>query len=122
MSMVPPFYDSNYNQGKVSLTRILLHFLCSGRFPDSSTASRRLLALSVVSIFVIYLLLYLQFRSAKQALVVLLSLPLALIGGAAGGWLGMYAFRHKTKHWKFILGFPLIALVQLGLCVYLAAG
>ena len=47
---------------------------------------------------------------------------LALIGGAAGGWLGMYAFRHKTKHWKFILGFPLIALVQLGLCVYLAAG
>ena len=41
---------------------------------------------------------------------------------AVGGWLGMYAFRHKTKHWKFILGFPLIALVQLGLCVYLAAG
>ena len=47
---------------------------------------------------------------------------LALLGGAAGGWLGMYAFRHKTKHWKFIIGFPLIALVQLGLCLYLAAG
>ena len=47
---------------------------------------------------------------------------LALIGGAAGGWLGMYAFRHKTKHGKFIIGFPLIALLQLGLCVYLAAG
>ena len=47
---------------------------------------------------------------------------LALLGGAAGGWLGMYAFRHKTKHGKFIFGFPLIALVQLGLCVYLAAG
>ena len=46
---------------------------------------------------------------------------LALLGGAAGGWLGMYAFRHKTKHGKFIFGFPLIALLQLGLCVYLAA-
>ena len=47
---------------------------------------------------------------------------LALLGGAAGGWLGMYAFRHKTKHGKFIFGFPLIALLQLGLCAYLAAG
>lgn len=47
---------------------------------------------------------------------------LALLGGAAGGWLGMYVFRHKTKHGKFIFGFPLIALLQLGLCVYLAAG
>lgn len=47
---------------------------------------------------------------------------LALLGGAVGGWLGMYAFRHKTKHWNFILGFPLIVLIQLGLCVYLAAG
>ena len=47
---------------------------------------------------------------------------LALLGGAAGGWLGMYAFRHKTRHGKFIVGFPLIALLQLGLCVYLAAG
>ena len=46
---------------------------------------------------------------------------LALIGGAVGGWLGMYVFRHKTKHGKFIVGFPLIVLVQLGLCVYLAA-
>lgn len=45
---------------------------------------------------------------------------LALLGGAAGGWLGMYTFRHKTKHRKFIIGFPLIAAVQLGLCVYLA--
>ena len=47
---------------------------------------------------------------------------LALLGGAAGGWLGMYAFRHKTKHGKFIFGLPLIALLQLGLCAYLAAG
>ncbi len=44
---------------------------------------------------------------------------LALLGGALGGWLGMYAFRHKTKHKKFLLGFPLLAAVQLAAWVYL---
>ncbi len=43
----------------------------------------------------------------------------ALIGGAVGGTLGMYAFRHKTKHWYFALGFPAIALVQLAAAVWL---
>lgn len=37
----------------------------------------------------------------------------ALLGGAVGGTLGMYAFRHKTKHWYFALGFPVIAVIQL---------
>ena len=37
----------------------------------------------------------------------------ALIGGAAGAILGMYAFRHKTKHPRFVLGMPLILAVQL---------
>lgn len=44
---------------------------------------------------------------------------LALLGGAAGGWLGMCAFRHKTRHWYFRFGFPLIAAVQLAGLVYL---
>lgn len=43
----------------------------------------------------------------------------ALIGGALGGTLGMYTFRHKTKHWYFALGFPLIAAVQLAAVVWL---
>ena len=38
---------------------------------------------------------------------------LALLGGGVGGLLGMYAFRHKTRHLHFVLGFPLIAAVQL---------
>lgn len=33
----------------------------------------------------------------------------AVFGGAAGGWLGMYVFRHKTRHWYFAAGFPLLA-------------
>ena len=44
---------------------------------------------------------------------------LALLGGAAGGWLGMYAFRHKTKHWYFQYGMPAILLIQVVLCVFL---
>ena len=43
---------------------------------------------------------------------------LAVLGGALGGTLGMYVFRHKTKHWYFKLGFPLIAALQAALLVY----
>mgnify|MGYP004695382049 CR=1 FL=1 len=52
-----------------------------GQFESEASASRLLLGLSVVSIVVILLLLYLQFHSWKQSVVVLLNLPLALIGG-----------------------------------------
>lgn len=36
-----------------------------------------------------------------------------LLGGGIGGTAGMYVFRHKTKHWYFVLGFPLITLIEL---------
>lgn len=36
----------------------------------------------------------------------------AFIGGAAGGWLGMEYFRHKTKHLKFVIGFPVLLIIQ----------
>ena len=38
---------------------------------------------------------------------------LALLGGAPGGLLGMEVFRHKTKHWTFVWGFRILALLQL---------
>ena len=37
---------------------------------------------------------------------------LALLGGAFGGWLGMYVFHHKTKHWYFRWGFALLTAAQ----------
>lgn len=37
----------------------------------------------------------------------------ALIGGSAGSLLGMYTFRHKTKHWYFAVGMPIILAIQL---------
>lgn len=40
---------------------------------------------------------------------------IALIGGSLGTTLGMNTFRHKTKHWYFKYGMPLILLVQVGL-------
>ena len=38
---------------------------------------------------------------------------LALLGGSPGAILGMYAFRHKTRHWYFVLGIPAILAAQL---------
>jgi len=37
--------------------------------------------------------------------------------GALGGTLGMFTFRHKTKHWYFKLGFPALLAVQVVLVV-----
>ena len=35
------------------------------------------------------------------------------LGGRIGTWAGMYFFHHKTKHWYFVVGMPLILLVQI---------
>ena len=43
---------------------------------------------------------------------------MALLLGAPGGLLGMYAFRHKTKHWYFVAGFWALAVLQLGALGY----
>ncbi len=43
----------------------------------------------------------------------------AILGGSLGGLMGMYGFRHKTRHLKFKLGFPLIFLLQVALFYYL---
>ena len=37
----------------------------------------------------------------------------AVLGGAWGGWIGMLAFRHKTRHWYFRFGLPLLTLCWL---------
>ena len=46
----------------------------------------------------------------------------ALLGGALGGALGMQVFRHKTRHWYFRFGFPLLTALQLALLLWLALG
>ena len=40
-------------------------------------------------------------------------LTIAALGGSVGSLIGMYTFRHKTKHIKFTLGIPAILMAQL---------
>ena len=46
---------------------------------------------------------------------------LAVIGGSLGTTLGMHMFRHKTKHWYFKFGMPMILIIQFVLILYFAA-
>ena len=57
------------------------HIEYGGQFESEQAASRTLLLTSLMSIVVIFLLLYMEFRNAAQSGVILLNLPLALIGG-----------------------------------------
>lgn len=45
---------------------------------------------------------------------------LALLGGSPGALLGMWTFRHKTRHWYFKFGLPAILLAQIALGLWLA--
>ena len=38
---------------------------------------------------------------------------MAAIGGSIGSLVGMYKFRHKTRHWYFVLGMPAILIAQI---------
>lgn len=44
---------------------------------------------------------------------------IALIGGSLGSIVGMRAFHHKTKHWYFVCGMPLILILQIAIAVFL---
>ena len=57
------------------------HVEYGGQFESEESASRILMLISCISIMLIYLLLFGQFKSTHQAAVVLINLPLALIGG-----------------------------------------
>lgn len=63
------------------------HIEYGGQFEGAAAASRTLLALGVIVIFGIFLLLMVALRSARDALLVMLNLPLALVGGVAGVYL-----------------------------------
>ena len=42
---------------------------------------------------------------------------IAIIGGSLGSIIGMFLFKHKTKHWYFKFGLPLILILQLAVLV-----
>lgn len=48
-----------------------------------------------------------KYRISEKTLFII-----ALLGGSIGSILGMNQFRHKTKHWYFKYGMPLILIIQ----------
>ncbi|MDP9170693.1 MAG: CusA/CzcA family heavy metal efflux RND transporter, partial [Acidobacteriota bacterium] len=58
-----------------------------GQFENQERATRRLMLIVPVAIALIFVLLYLTFASARQALLVVFNIPLALAGGIAALWL-----------------------------------
>jgi len=62
------------------------HIEYGGQFENAKASGRILLLASLISVVVIYLLLYMQFRSAFESSVILLNLPFALIGGVLVLW------------------------------------
>ncbi len=64
------------------------HLELGGEFEAEAEASRTILSLSVLAIVGMALLLFMAFRSWRDAALVMFNLPLALVGGASAVWLG----------------------------------
>lgn len=58
-----------------------------GQFESEESASRTLMLTSIGAILIIFFLLYAEFKSIPQSLVILLNMPLAMIGGVLILWL-----------------------------------
>ena len=75
----------------------------------------------IINLFAIFLMKYdkvkainNQFRVSEKTLFLI-----ALILGGIGIYIGMYLFRHKTKHVKFTIGIPLIIILNILTIYYL---
>lgn len=69
-----------------------------------------------------YLLMYLDKQKARKRHNRIHESTLWIVAfsfGGLGATLGMKKFRHKTKHSSFKFGFPLLAIIQLVLIIYL---
>ena len=63
------------------------HIELGGQFESAASATRTLLALGLIVLVGMFLLLRQAFRSGRDALLVMINLPLALVGGVVGLWL-----------------------------------
>ena len=69
-----------------------------------------------------YLIMYIDKRRAKKQQWRISEQTIFLItflGGGIGTTLGMYTFRHKTKKIKFIIGLPLITIIEIVVIIYI---
>ena len=58
-----------------------------GQFENQQRASRRLIIVLPASLLIVFCLLFATFRSTRQALLILLAVPFALVGGIAALWI-----------------------------------
>lgn len=78
------------------------------------------LAINIVG----FLSMYLDKRKARKRMWRIPEATLfliALIGGSIGSIIGMHLFHHKTRHWYFVYGMPIILLIQIGAVIALLA-
>lgn len=71
---------------------------------------------------ILFIMMYIDKRRAKRKewrISEKTLMTLAVFGGACGGIVGMYVFRHKTKHPLFTFGFSLLAVIQIFMLVQL---
>lgn len=45
---------------------------------------------------------------------------ISAVGGSVGSLLGMFIFRHKTKHWYFVVFIPLILIAQVVIAIVIS--
>jgi Cu(I)/Ag(I) efflux system membrane protein CusA/SilA len=62
----------------------------SGQYEYMQRAERRLVLVLPVTLFIIFLLLYFNFKNVTESLIIMLSLPFALVGGVWLMWLSGY--------------------------------
>ena len=78
-----------------------------------------LLLMNIVGLYVMYSdkrrAIKHRFRIPERTLFIV-----SLLGGSIGTWAGMFLFRHKTKHWYFVVGMPLIMILNFAI-IYLLA-
>jgi len=80
-----------------------------GQFENQQRASARLTLIVPLSIFIIFLLLFLTFRSARQAVLILVNVPFALIGGIVALYVsGLYLSVPATVGFIALLGMAVL--------------
>ncbi len=63
------------------------HLEYGGQFESEADASRTLMIASLGALLIIFILLYVEFKNTRLALIILINLPLALIGGVIAIWM-----------------------------------
>ena len=80
-----------------------------------------LIALAAINIatLIIYGIDKLKARKGRWRISETFLFILAVMGGSIGAWIGINVWNHKTQHWKFRYGIPLVAVVHIAVCVAL---